>query len=90
MKLMKGIYDLPRNDDNDERKRPTDRCPTPWRHCPTRHASESWYRPRNLAGTARPLAGRCHAVTTDVSENPVVCLFTVSSLALWTPRPVAV
>ena len=23
MKLMKGIYDLPRNEDNDERKRPT-------------------------------------------------------------------
>ena len=49
MKLMKGIYDRPRNDDYDERKRPTDGCPTPWRHCRTRHVSGSWNRQRNLA-----------------------------------------
>ena len=85
MKLMKGIYDRPRNDDDDERKKLTDGCPTPWRHCRTRHVSGSWNRPRNLVGTARPLAGRCcgrHAVTTGVSENPVVCRPRVFSCAL--------
>ena len=72
MTLMKGIDDRPKNDDV-KRKRPTDGCPTSWRHCRTRHASGSWNRQRNLAGTARSLTGSRHTVTTDVSENPDVC-----------------
>ena len=82
MKLMKGIYDCPKNDDDVERKRRTDGCLTPWRHYQTRHASGSWNRPRNLARTARSLAGSRHAVTTDVSENPVVCRPRVFACAL--------
>ena len=79
---MKGIDDRPKNDDDVERKRPTDVCPTPWRHCRTRHASESWNRQRSLARTARSLAGSRHAVATDVLENPVVCRPRVFSCAL--------
>ena len=82
MTLMKGIDDRPKNDDDVERKRPTDGCPTPWRHCLTRHASGSWNRQRNLAGTARSLTGSRHAATTDVLENPVVCLPRVFTCAL--------
>ena len=74
MKLMTGIFDRPMtDDDDDERKRPKDGCPTPWKHCWTRHISWSWTRPRNLDGTARPLAVRCHASTTGVWGSPVVC-----------------
>ena len=74
MKLMTGIFDRPMtDDDDDERKRPKDGCPTPWKHCWTRHVSWSWTRPRNLDGTARPLAVRCHASTNGVWESPVVC-----------------
>ena len=73
MKLMKGIDDRPKNDDDVERKRPTEGCPTSRRHCRTRHASRSWNRQRNMAGTALSLAGSRHVMTTDVSENPDVC-----------------
>ena len=71
MKLMTGIDDRPMTDDDDdvERKRPKDGCPTPWKHCRTRHVSWSWNRPSNLSGTARPLA----VWTTDVWESPVDC-----------------
>ena len=62
---------IPSDDvDNDvERKRPKDGCPTPWKHCRTRHVSWSWNRLSNLGGTARPLA----IWTTDVWESPVEC-----------------
>ena len=87
MKLMKGIYDCPKYDDDGKRKSPTDGCPTTRRHCRTRHVSASWNHQRNLAETARSLSSRCcghHGVTTGVSENPVVfsspCLFSSSGV----------
>ena len=74
MKLMTGIFDRPMtDDDDDERKRPKDGCPTPWKHCRTRHVSWSWNRPRNLDGTACPLTVCCHTSTNGVWESPVVC-----------------
>ena len=74
MKLVTGIFDHPTtDDDDDERKRPKDGCPTPWKHCWTRHVSWSWTRPRNLDGTARPLAVHCHASKNCVWGSPVVC-----------------
>ena len=73
MKMMRGIDDHPKNDaDDGERKSSTDGCPTPSRHCWTRHVYASWHHQRNLDGPARSLSGRCcgrHGVTTDVSET---------------------
>ena len=60
MKMMRGIDDRPKNDaDDDERKSSTDGCPTPSRHCRTRHVYASWHHQRNLAGPARSLSSRC-------------------------------
>ena len=78
MKMMRGIDDRPKNDaDDGERKSSTDGCPTPSRHCLTRHVYASWTYQRNLAGPARSLSGRCwgrHNVTTDASETRDVFL----------------
>ena len=55
----------------------TDGCPTPSRHCRTRHVYSSWTHQRNLAVPARSLSGRCwgrHDVTTDASETRDVFL----------------
>ena len=49
MRMMTGIFDRPMTgDDYDERNRPKDGCPTPWKHCWTLHVSWSWTSPRSL------------------------------------------
>ena len=78
MTMMTGICDRPKtcNDDEHERKGPTDGPPSPWKHGWTLnhqsnpHDSWSWTRPRSLDGTAHPLFVRCHVSKYGVWGSP--------------------
>ena len=82
MKLMTGIDDRPMTDDDEdvERKRPKEGCPTPWKHCRTWHVSWSWNRfqlrvtcagPLVLSTSGRLMSGRVLSIVGPVSSFTV-------------------